>query len=146
LHAARLPLCDAASGKYLSLNSSGAPDSSLASPLLYPVRVKDVLGKPTHAAAERQEKLTRAILKYCVEHPDAKDTVDGILRWWFPAGEGHWRVDEVNSALTALTAKGWMTSRKVQHAEEIYGISKQKIPEIQIFLNSSAGAAREPIR
>jgi hypothetical protein len=146
LHAAPLPLRHRANDKYSSLDASGAPDSAVASPLLYPVQVKDVLGKPTHAADERQEKLTRAILKYCVEHPDAKDTVDGILRWWFPAGEGHWRAGEVKSALKTLTAKGWMTSRKVQQAEEIYGISKEKITEIEKVLSGSADAAKEPIR
>ena len=118
----------------------------MASPLLYPVRVKDVLGKPTHAADEhqRQEKLTRAILKYCVEHPDAKDTVDGILRWWFSAGEEHWQIDEVRAALKALTANGWLTSRKLQQADEIYGISKERVTEIQEFLSGKAEMPKEP--
>ena len=103
------------------------------------MRVKDVLGQPTHAddESQRQEELTRAILKYCVEHPDAKDTVDGILRWWFPAGEARWRVDEVKAALKSLTANGWLISRKLQQAEEIYGISKEKMTEIQAFLSGS---------
>jgi hypothetical protein len=110
--------------------------------------VKDVLGQPTHAADEnqRQEQLTRAILRYCVEHPDAKDTVDGILRWWFPAGEANWRADEVKAVLQTLTAKGWFSSRKLQQTEEIYGISKEKMTEIQAFLSGSGATAKEPTR
>jgi hypothetical protein len=108
------------------------------------MRVKDVLGQPTHAdnESQRQEELTRAILKYCVEHPDAKDTVDGILRWWFPAGEAHWRLDEVKITLKILTAKGWLTSRKLQQADDVYGMSKEKLTEIQAFLSGSGATPK----
>lgn len=100
---------------------------------------KDVLGQPTHAVDYkiRRETLTRAILRYCVEHPDAKDTVDGILRWWFAAGKAHWRVDEVKTVLGVLTTKGWLTSRKVQQSEEIFSINKEKVAEIEKFLSDA---------
>ena len=107
--------------------------------------VKDVLGQPTHADDnQRHEKLTRAILAYCVEHPDAKDTVDGILRWWFPDGAARWRVDEVKSALETLTARGWLTSRKLQQFDEIYGVSKEKITEIKAYLSGSGAMPKAP--
>ena len=107
-----------------------------------------MLGRPTHATdkKQRQEELTRAILEYCVEHPDAKDTVDGILRWWFPAEETRWHSDEVTTALKALTANGWFTSRKLQQTDEIYGMNKEKLTEIQEFLSGSAASPKEPTR
>ena len=98
-----------------------------------------MLGQPTHSDEEsqRQEKLTREILTYCVEHPDAKDTVEGILTWWFHAGETHWRVEEVKAALRFLTAQGWLTSRSMRQSEEIYGLTKEKMAEIRMFLSDS---------
>lgn len=100
---------------------------------------KNVLGHPTHAVDNklRQETLTRAILLYCIEHPDAKDTVEGILRWWFPAGKAHWRIDEVKSVLGILTTKGWLASRKVQRSEDIFSINKEKMTEIEKFLSDA---------
>lgn len=95
---------------------------------------------------KREEALRRAILSYCVEHPDAKDTLEGILRWWFTAGECAWRIDEVKAALEDMKAKGWITGRKLQHSDEIYGISKQRLTEIQDFLSGSAGWPKQPSR
>ena len=95
---------------------------------------------------QREEALRRAILAYCVEHPDAKDTLEGILRWWFNAGECVWHSDEVKAALDQMKAKGWITGRKLQHSEEIYGISKEKLTEIQAFLRGSAALPKGPLR
>ena len=101
--------------------------------------MKNVFGQSTHSDEEnqRQQKLTREILTYCVEHPDAKDTVEGILTWWFPAGAARWRVEEVKTALRLLTAQGWLTSRSMRHSEEIYGLTKEKVAEIRMFLSGS---------
>ena len=87
---------------------------------------------------QRQEKLTHAILAYCVEHPDAKDTVEGIFNWWFRGSEARWRSDEVETSLEALTAQGWLTRRSMRRAEVIYGVNKEKIAEIEAFLRRSS--------
>ncbi|MGE5217825.1 MAG: hypothetical protein ACM3SP_12560 [Chloroflexota bacterium] len=78
--------------------------------------------------------MARSLLAYCVEHPDAKDTVEGIQRWWFTTGQTSWGVDEVRNALESLTARKWLTRRTVRQAEEIYGVNKEKLDEIKSFL------------
>jgi hypothetical protein len=32
----------------------------------------------------------RHILQYLIDHPDAKDTTQGILRWWLVGGIAAW--------------------------------------------------------
>jgi hypothetical protein len=101
--------------------------------------VKNVLGQPTHSEIknQRQQELTRHILAYWIEHPDAKDTAEGIFNWWFRAYEPRWRMDEVKAVLDDLTARGWLTRRRMRQSEVIYGLIKETITEIKTFLTAS---------
>jgi hypothetical protein len=58
------------------------------------------------------EKVIRGILQYCVEHPCAKDTPEGILQWWRLKDISEWGEEDVQKALDFLTSKGWLTERK----------------------------------
>jgi len=84
--------------------------------------------------AESVEQVIREILQYLVEHPDAKDTMEGILKWWLPVGcgKGHERVQK---ALDFLTSKGWLTERKTTRLKKIYGVNKDQLKEVKNFLN-----------
>jgi hypothetical protein len=101
--------------------------------------VKYSLGQPTFTKNPntRQEKLEREILAYYAAHPDAKDTPSGILKWWFPANPSRWRIEEVATALESMTARGWLTSRRMRQAEQIYSLNKEKLGEIRIFLRDA---------
>jgi Fe2+ or Zn2+ uptake regulation protein len=83
-----------------------------------------------------EEKLIQEVLQYLVEHPDAKDTAEGILKWWL--SDGHrWGRSEVQAALDLLTSKGWLTKRQTIPSKEIYGINKDQLQEITSFLQPS---------
>ena len=77
----------------------------------------------------------REILFYLIKHPDAKDTIDGILRWWIP--DSDWREEEVRQALGFLTSKGWLTARKIAASQKVYGLNKDKLLEIKEYLENS---------
>jgi uncharacterized protein with von Willebrand factor type A (vWA) domain len=114
---------------------------SLAYRLLNRREVKKVLASLPQADENRRcERLTHAILAYCIDHPDAKDTLEGIFDWWFR--EARWRIDEVQTALEDLTAQGWLTRRSMRPAEMIYGLNKEKIAEIEAFLKRAVTAAK----
>jgi hypothetical protein len=81
------------------------------------------------------EQIMRGILNYCVEHPYAKDTPEGILKWWRLEGKSEWLKEDVQKALDALTAKGWLTVRNTFPPEKIYGFNKKFMEEIRKFLN-----------
>lgn len=76
----------------------------------------------------------RHILQYLIDHPDAKDTLQGILQWWLPANMVGWEEEDVREALDELLAKGWITQRRLISSEMLYGLNKVKIEEIRSFL------------
>jgi hypothetical protein len=81
-------------------------------------------------------KASRGILDYLIRHPDAKDTIEGILKWWLPPGD--WDKEEVQQALDDLTSKGWLTERRTTADQTVYGINKDRVRAIEEFLDVSA--------
>lgn len=81
-----------------------------------------------------RDKAIRWILEYCIEHPDAKDTPDGIHKWWLPEGQGAWGREEVQKVLDFLTSQGWLTRRQTIPSKEIYGMNQDQLEEIKNFL------------
>jgi hypothetical protein len=72
------------------------------------------------------------ILRYLVAHPDAKDTVDGIARWWItPGGQDpdrrEWNRRVVQEAIDELVARGWVVRRATTPSHVVYGLDKQHL-------------------
>jgi len=80
------------------------------------------------------EQVIRGILRYLVEHPDAKDTSEGIYKWWRSEGHINWGREEVQNALGLLTLEGRLTKRGKSPSEEFYGINKNRLHEVRRFL------------
>ena len=75
----------------------------------------------------------RQILNYLIEHPDAKDTMEGILRWWLSKGSGEWKIEDVQEALEFLLSRGWIAEREI--TPKVYGVKKNNLDQIKKFLN-----------
>jgi hypothetical protein len=78
--------------------------------------------------------MVRAILSFLMQHPDAKDTIEGILTWWLaelPSPPGSATVEE---ALAWLVTREWITEREVLPARKVYGLHKTHEQEIRLFL------------
>jgi hypothetical protein len=80
------------------------------------------------------EQVIREILQYLIKNPDAKDTLEGIYKWWMPKGHSKQGRDEVQKAVDLLTSKGWLTKRATIPSKEIYGINRERLWEIESFL------------
>jgi hypothetical protein len=83
----------------------------------------------------QRRAVIQAILQYLIRNPDAKDTLEGILKWWLPEAQGEWGKEDVQKALHVLTSKGWLLRRRTSPSEEIYGVNKDKLAEIRRFLS-----------
>jgi hypothetical protein len=81
------------------------------------------------------------ILSYLVDHPDAKDTIQGILQWWLSHGGTPWRQEEVQAALDGLVARGWLTHRHTPSCQMLYGMNIDTLEEIREFLRDLDGEA-----
>lgn len=80
--------------------------------------------------------VTRDILHYLLEHPDAKDTRDGILRWWIPQRTSEPDMAVVQGALDDLVSKGWIFKRQTVPDRVIYSMNKDHLKEIQTSVDS----------
>jgi hypothetical protein len=81
--------------------------------------------------------IVRHILQYLIAHPDAKDTLRGIIRWWLPGDFEAWEAGEVQEALDALVTRGWLTWRRITPSQSLYGMNREKLEEIGQFLRES---------
>lgn len=53
-----------------------------------------------------RDALCDAILGYLKEHPNAMDTLTGIVDWWLPRHRVHMLTERVAEALETLEARG----------------------------------------
>ena len=84
------------------------------------------------------------ILRYLIRHPDAKDTIEGILRWWFPNKRGaEPEKKDVQRAIDELVSRGWVLKRKTTHSQTIYGMNKDHLEAIKGFTKKSRGKRNE---
>ncbi len=78
---------------------------------------------------------SRGILGYLLRHPDAKDTIEGIIKWWLADAVAECDQAEVQEALDGLTARGWLTKRDTTRSQTVYGMNKDQLQEVREFLN-----------
>ena len=81
---------------------------------------------------------SREILRYLTKHPEAKDTADGILEWWLRNGRMRLGKVEIEEILAVMVEKGWLIERKTGTTRKIYGISHERIDEIEQLLEELA--------
>ena len=87
-----------------------------------------------------RQRVTREILYYLMENPDAKDTMKGILKWWMPKGYLERGAKEIQWALDDLITRRWLTTwAKDFQKEKIYGVNKAGLKEIKAFLGELEG-------
>lgn len=83
-------------------------------------------------AQENRQKLIQDILAYLIDHPEAKDTAEGVMQWWVVKGDAEYQQEEVEEALDGLVTRGWLTKRSP--LPSLYGLNKERVAEIQRFL------------
>lgn len=72
------------------------------------------------ADAASVDVIARAIERYIDAHPDAADTVDGVLQFWLPAAFASVARETVERALDALAARGEIVRRAHADGTVIY--------------------------
>lgn len=66
------------------------------------------------------------ILAYLKRHPEAMDTLDGIVRWWIPRQRIEESVQTVHKALDYLVKKKQIARRFTVAGDAVYGKNRRK--------------------
>ena len=91
-------------------------------------------GSKQEESTDRRQALMQEILQYLTAHPDAKDTVDGILKWWLPGHPIEWEKEEVQETLDHFVSKGWLVIRPLSLSRKLYCVKKGQLKEMKRFL------------
>ncbi|MDI6792932.1 MAG: hypothetical protein QME81_08720 [bacterium] len=83
------------------------------------------------------------ILRYLARHPQAKDGLEGIARWWILQERIDVGVDEVQEAISFLVAQGFIIESKLTGQESCYQLNPAKKEEIAGILNAPAIAGAD---
>lgn len=89
---------------------------------------------PKEEPIEVQEVICR-VMEYLVENPDAKDTLEGIERWWLGVGKRTPSRDLVRRAVKSLLGAGWMIQDSLGERLVVYGVSELGVREGTTYLN-----------
>ncbi|MDR4505824.1 MAG: hypothetical protein MRK01_13715 [Candidatus Scalindua sp.] len=74
---------------------------------------------------KKQEEIARIIVDYIRKHPDARDTLEGIARWWLHLEKIESSVDDVSIALESLIKEGVIERQLKDGYKPIYRIIKK---------------------
>lgn len=85
--------------------------------------------------------LARAILRYLAEHPEARDSIDGIHAWWLEDGVGSWRRRQVEDAVGALVDEGWMI-RTTIGGVDLFSLSPRRLAQVRARFRGDPAAGQ----
>lgn len=74
---------------------------------------------------EKQEMISGMILSYLQKNPDARDTLEGIVKWWLEVERIESSVDEVADALESLVQREIIRIEETKSGTTFYGINKE---------------------
>lgn len=82
------------------------------------------------------------ILGYLCSHPDAKDTAEGVEKWWLNGQEIHVDARVVRGSLDYLVRVGWLASRERQGSGMVYWLKGDRRDKLRQFLQCTSPYAK----
>ena len=77
------------------------------------------------------------ILGYLCSHPDAKDTAEGVEKWWVNGKGTHVESKIVRAALAYLVKLGWLVSTERKGSGMVYGLNGDRRKRLRQFIENS---------
>ena len=76
-------------------------------------------------------KIGNEILAYLIDHPNARDTLEGIVEWWLLEQQIKFQTARVKEALSDLVDRELILEKKGSNSQIHYRINQSKYKEIQ---------------
>ena len=73
-----------------------------------------------------REEISNAILHYLLKHPQAQDTLEGIIHWWILEEKIYQRTLEISEVLKSLVEKGFLIEKKMSSSDVLYALNIKK--------------------
>lgn len=83
---------------------------------------------------EKKKQLRDEILEYLIAHPNAQDTVKGIVTWWFLQRAIKPRTASVEKVLKKLVEDGLVIARKGSDSQTRYKMNRRRRKKIIALL------------
>lgn len=76
-------------------------------------------------------KIGNEILAYLIDHPKARDTLDGIVEWWLLEKQIKFQTTKVQQAVSELVTEGLLIETKESDSQVHYRINPSRFEEIK---------------
>ena len=73
-----------------------------------------------------KKDISQEILEYLRQHPNASDTLEGIMEWWLLSQRISHEMERVKSAVLNLVEDGWLIEIKGKDATLRYRFNPRK--------------------
>lgn len=76
------------------------------------------------AAGFNEVEVERSVLAYLRQHPQAADTLRGIVNWWLPLQRYESGCEHIEHALGRMVAEGLLHRDRLPDGEVLYALNK----------------------
>jgi hypothetical protein len=87
---------------------------------------------------EKKQQLSEAILQYLIDHPNAQDTLTGIVTWWLLERTIKHQTTLVKEVLDKLVADGLVIAQQGSYSQTHYKINRRRLKKIVSLLQQKS--------
>lgn len=89
---------------------------------------------PDRDLTHKEEETALRILSYLLRHPEARDTLEGMTRWWLLEEEIHERLVEISHGLSSLVKQGLILEERRGASLPLYRLNPNKKEEVKMLV------------
>jgi hypothetical protein len=86
-----------------------------------------------------KSQIGNEILAYLVDHPNAKDTLEGIVEWCLLRRQIKFQTARIKDALSDLVATGFILEKKGSNSQIHYRVNQSRFEEIKKIVKLMSG-------
>jgi hypothetical protein len=81
-----------------------------------------------------ESRIIQEILAYLLDHPDAQDSLEGVVEWWLREQAIRHRIGLVKAALKQLVKNNFVIEKEIESHFPVYRLNPEKVREARAFI------------